>query len=147
MPPGQTALRVGPTLTIPPDELRMAFSRSSGPGGQNVNKVESRVELRWNVAESAALSERDRSWLLERLAAQLTTTGELIVTSERHRTQARNRADALEKLASTLRDALVRPKRRRPTRPGKRAVQRRLDEKKQRGELKRGRRDAGGGDD
>lgn len=133
-------VRVGPRLTIPGDELSLQFTRSRGPGGQNVNKVESRVELRWSLADSRALRDADRRWLLNRLASQLTQDGELIVTSERYRTQARNRADATDKLADLVRQALIRPKARRATRPSRGSIQRRLDAKKQRGEVKRQRR-------
>lgn len=130
-------LRIGPSLTIPGDELRLSFARSSGPGGQNVNKVESKVEVRWTPADSRALRPGDRTWLLRRLDAQLTVDGDLIVTSERYRTQARNRADVLDKLAQVVREALHRPKRRRATRPTRGSVKRRLEGKKQRSELKR----------
>lgn len=133
-------LRIGPRLTIPAEELRLAFSRSSGPGGQNVNKVASRVEVRWSPGDSRAVRQDDRDWLLQRLASRLSLDGELIVTSERHRTQGRNRTDALDKLAVLVREALQRPKRRRATRPSRGAVQRRLDSKKQRAEIKRHRR-------
>ena len=108
---------VTPRVTIPGDELALAFSRSGGPGGQNVNKVASKVELRWHPASSAALSatlsDADRTWLLGRLASRLTTDGTLIVTSTLTRDQAKNRDDATEKLALIVRAALVRPKPRR----------------------------------
>ena len=124
---------------IPAVELRESFARSSGPGGQNVNKVETKVELRWNPAESAVLPERDREWLLKRLSGRLTTTGDLVVTSSRTRDQLRNREDARDKLAAALRHALERPKLRKRTRPGRKAVERRIQEKKQRGNLKQDR--------
>ncbi len=129
-------LRIGPRLTIPGEELRVAFARSGGPGGQKVNKAETKVELRWNPGESGALSDADRRWLLTRLAAKLSTDGDLIVTSERTRTQAQNRTDARDKLAELVRQALVRPKRRRPTKPSRGAVERRLKDKKHRAKLK-----------
>ncbi|MDD9946740.1 MAG: alternative ribosome rescue aminoacyl-tRNA hydrolase ArfB [Myxococcales bacterium] len=133
-------IRIGPTLTIPAAELVVRFSRARGPGGQNVNKVESRVELRWAPGTSAALAPGDRRWLVSRLAPQLTATGDLVVTSERYRTQARNRSDAAEKLAALVRAALVRPKARRATRPTRGSVRRRLEAKRKRGEVKRSRR-------
>lgn len=135
-------LRVSPVLTIPEDELRMGFSRSGGPGGQHVNKVETQVELRWNLLTSRALRDVDREWLRQKLASQLTSAGEILVTSTTTRSQTRNRHDAAEKLVALLQAALVRPKRRRPTRPGRGAVERRLSEKKRHAERKRDRRQA-----
>ena len=128
---------VTPRLTLPDDELVEAFARSSGPGGQHVNKVETQVELRWSLLRSRAVAEADRIWLRQRLASQLTLEGDIIVTSSLTRSQTRNREDARNKLAALLRAALVRPKRRRATRPSRGSVERRLTEKKQRGEKKR----------
>ncbi len=133
-------LTVNDRLIIPGAELRVSFARSSGPGGQNVNKVETKVELRWSPAESGALTARDREWLLKRLATRLTGAGDLLVTSSRTRDQGRNRADARDKLAMTLRHALERPKLRKRTRPGRGAVERRIREKKRRSRTKQDRR-------
>lgn len=130
-------LFIRPGISIPETELSVQFARSGGPGGQNVNKVETKVEVRFAPGRSTAFREADREWLLRRLAGKLTSQGELIVVSERTRNQARNRADALVKLADMLREALQRPKLRRPTRPGRGAVQRRLDAKKHRSRVKR----------
>jgi ribosome-associated protein len=131
---------VNERVTIPAAELRISFARSGGPGGQNVNKVASKVELRWTPADSGALTDADRAWLVRRLGNRLTSGGELIVTSELTRDQSRNREDALDKLGTVVRDALRRPKRRVKTRPSKAARERRIQEKKQRGEAKRRRR-------
>jgi ribosome-associated protein len=131
---------VNPRVRIPAEELREAFVRSSGPGGQNVNKVASKVELRWNPTTSAALSFDDRAYLLGKLGGKLTLEGELIVTSDRFRDQPRNRADAAEKLAAIVRGALVRPKPRRATKPSRRAKERRVQAKKHRGAIKSARR-------
>ena len=133
-------IAVGPGVTIPAGELSLAFARSGGPGGQNVNKVASKVELRWNVATSMALGDVDRAWLLGKLASRLTHDGTLIVTSTATRDQLKNRDDALAKLALIVRSALVRPKPRRPTRPTRASKRRRLDDKRHRSEIKRGRR-------
>ena len=133
-------LRISPLVTIPEDELSVSFSRSGGPGGQNVNKVASKAELRWVPAQSRALSEADRTWLLARLGPRLTTLGELIVTSTKTRDQLRNRTDCEDKLAEIVRLALARPKARRATKPSRGAKERRLKAKKVRGEIKRARR-------
>ena len=130
---------VTPRLTIPAGELAIAFSRSGGPGGQNVNKVASKVELRWNPTTSSALGHDDRSWLAERLANKLTGDGTLIVTSTLTRDQIKNRDDAASKLALIVRAALDRPKKRRPTRPSRASKRRRVDDKRHRSETKRNR--------
>ena len=137
-------LRITPSIVIPEDELQVAFARSGGPGGQNVNKVSSKAELRWTPGTSRALSAADRDYLLTRIASRLTTEGELIVVSTKTRDQLRNREDAEAKLAELVAAALVRPKPRRATKPSRGAKERRLREKKVRGEIKRGR---GRGDD
>ena len=133
-------LRITDRITIPASELRVSFARSGGPGGQNVNKVASKVQLRWTPATSTALSEADRAWLLNKWASKLTSDGDLIVTSDLTRDQGRNRVDAEGKLADVIATALVRPKKRRATRPSKAAKARRIDEKKARGQIKKGRR-------
>lgn len=131
---------VTPRLTIPAGELALAFARSGGPGGQNVNKVASKVELRWNPTTSAALSADDRAWLLSKLASRLTTDGTLIVTSTATRDQLKNRDDAASKLALIVRSALERPKTRRATRPTRASKRRRVEDKRHRAEIKRHRR-------
>lgn len=132
-------LTVSPRVVIPEDELSIAFARSGGSGGQNVNKVSSKVELRWCPATSRALSPADREWLLGKLGGRLTNGGELIVVSERTRDQIVNRGDAEEKLVAIVRAALVRPKPRRATKPSKGAKERRLKAKKGRAAIKSGR--------
>jgi ribosome-associated protein len=127
-------------LTIPSAELRICFARSGGPGGQNVNKVETKVELRWTPGESATLSQEDREWLLKRLAKKLTSDGDLVVTSQRTRDQVRNREDARAKMATIILRALERPKRRKRTRRSRASIERRLREKKQQSKLKTDRR-------
>jgi ribosome-associated protein len=132
-------LRVTRALVIPASELVESFARAGGPGGQNVNKVSSKAEVRWNPSASSALDERDRAWLLERLGRRLTAAGDLVVTSSRTRDQSRNRADARARLAELVRAALVRPRRRVSTRPTRGSVERRLSGKKRRGAIKRAR--------
>jgi ribosome-associated protein len=133
-------LRITDTIAIPASELRVSFVRSGGPGGQNVNKVASKVQLRWTPATSAAFSEADRAWLVKKLASKLTSDGDLIVASNLTRDQGRNRVDAEAKLAALVIAALVRPKKRRATKPSRAARERRVDEKKARGLIKKGRR-------
>jgi ribosome-associated protein len=123
-------------LIIPEAELVERFSRSSGPGGQSVNTTDSRVELRWDVASSGALGDVQRARLLDGLAPRLVDGVVSIVASE-HRSQLQNRTAARARLTMLLRDALAPPPpARRPTRPSRAAKQRRLDAKKQRGDLK-----------
>jgi ribosome-associated protein len=131
---------VTPRLTIPAGELSFAFARSGGPGGQNVNKVSSKAELRWNPTTSAVLGYDDRNWLLSRLANRLTTEGELIVTSTATRDQIKNRDDAMSKLALIVRSALERPKKRHATKPTRASKRRRVEGKRHRAEIKRNRR-------
>jgi len=139
--PDPDALQVTRSLQIPQSELRFTFDRSPGPGGQNVNKVNTRAELRFDVEASPSLSEGQRSRLHECLASRLVGEGVLIVRSSRHRSQVRNRQDCLNKLAVLLAHALrPPPPKRRPTRPGRGAVARRLDHKRQKGGKKQNRR-------
>jgi len=133
-------LVITPRLTIPASELTIAFARSGGPGGQNVNKVSSKVELRWNPTTSVALSPDDHSWLVSKLANRLTNDGTLIVTSTATRDQIKNRDDAESKLTLIVRTALERPKTRRATRPTRASKRRRVDAKRHRSEIKRNRR-------
>lgn len=124
-------------IFIPEGELVESFIRASGPGGQNVNKVASAVQLRFDVRASPSLPETVRAVLLKR--AGLTRDGVLVITARRHREQERNRADARDRLAEILRRAAIPRKPRRATRPPKASKQRRLDAKKHRARLKRGR--------
>jgi ribosome-associated protein len=135
--------RVNDAILIPAAELSWAYSRSGGPGGQHVNKTESKVELRWTPTGSRALvglAEETRTWLLSRLASRLTASGDLVVTSTLTRDQIRNREDAIDKLVGVIRTALLRPKKRKPTKPSRGAKERRISAKKRRGEIKKGRR-------
>lgn len=133
-------LVVNSRVTIPDAELAVSFSRAGGPGGQHVNKTESRVELRWNVVESGALHASDRKLLMSRLRSRLTAAGELVVAAGSHRSQHRNREDARARLAELVRGALVPVKRRIRTRPSRGAVERRLDSKRKRAGRKRDRK-------
>ncbi len=130
-----------PDLRIPASELEVEAVRSGGPGGQNVNKVASQVQLRWNVLHSAALDDVRRARLLERLAHRLTTRGELLLRASRYRHQARNLEDARDRLSRLVQEALRVPEVRRQTRPTRSSRRRRLDDKRRRSETKRDRRD------
>ena len=133
-------LHVRPSVVIPEGELRWRFSRSSGPGGQSVNTTDSRVELSWDLAATAALSPLQRERALERLSGRL-VEGVLTIAASEHRSQLRNRTAAEARLATLLADAIAPPPRkRRPTRPSKGANDRRIAEKKRRGDIKRLRR-------
>lgn len=124
-------------VVIPDSELSWRFSKSSGPGGQSVNTTDSRVELSYDVASTTALSEVLKARALERLESRL-VDGVLTVTASEQRSQWRNREAARTRLAGLIREAIAAPPRkRRPTRPSKNAVRRRLDEKKRRGDTKR----------
>lgn len=133
-------LHVRPGLTIPAAELRWKFSRSSGPGGQSVNTTDSRVSLLFDVAATTALDQYLKARAIERLESRL-VNGVLTVHAEGERSQYQNRVAAQEQLAKILRSATAPPPpKRRPTRPSRRAKDRRIAGKKQRGETKRLRR-------
>jgi len=121
-------------------ELQFQTSRSSGPGGQNVNKVESRVELRFRLADSALLTDEQKQTLLTKLAAKLTTEGELLVVAQEDRSQLRNRETALLKFHQLLLKALHKPKARKATKPSKGAVRQRLESKKKHSQKKANRK-------
>ena len=121
-------------------EITFQTSRSSGPGGQNVNKVESRVELRWHLLDSQVLNEVQKALILEKVANQLTGDGLLLITAQDDRSQLRNKEIALTRFHELLLKSLRRPKPRKATKPSKGAVRKRLEGKKMQGEKKANRR-------
>ena len=126
-------------LAIDESELEERFVRASDPGGQNVNMVATAVQLRFDALRSAALDDEARERLRAIAGSRMTADGVLVIDARRHRTQAQNREDARERLAALVRAALVRRRRRRKTRPTAQSVARRVESKRQRSQVKRGR--------
>ena len=132
-------LQISRTLTLPDTELTERFLRADGPGGQHVNRTESAVELRFDVAGSASLPEPVRARLLSRRDRRMTDDGVLVIQARRFREQARNRDDARERLAEIVRGALAAPTKRVATRPTRASKERRLAGKQQRSRIKQNR--------
>jgi ribosome-associated protein len=130
---------VTPFISIDEDELSETFIRGSGPGGQNVNKVATAVQLRFDVRNSPSLPDDVKARLVGLAGRRLTLDGVLVIMANRHRTQERNREDARARLVELIRQATERPKPRRPTRPTLGSKKRRLEAKSQRSEVKRNR--------
>ena len=130
-------IRVTRSIQLDESEIEEQFVRASGPGGQNVNKVASAVQLRFDAARSPALPEDVRARLMELAGRRLTREGVIVISADRFRTQERNRADALERLLELIRAAAVRPMIRRATRPTLASKRRRLEGKQRRGQTKR----------
>ncbi len=133
-------IRITDSIALGDDEIAEQFVRSSGPGGQNVNKVATAVQLRFDVARSPNLPEPVRQRLKRLAGRRLTGDGVLIIDARRFRTRERNRRDALERLIALVRKAAIAPRPRKATRPTAASKRRRLEGKLQRGALKRGRR-------
>ena len=132
-------LEITPAIAIEESELSERFVRASGPGGQNVNKVATAVELRFDVARSPAISDEVKQRLRTIAGTRMSADGVLTIDARRHRTQPQNRADARERLAQLVRQALVKPRRRRKTKPTKNSVERRIQSKQKRSQTKRAR--------
>ncbi|NQV28386.1 MAG: aminoacyl-tRNA hydrolase [Rhodopirellula sp.] len=139
-------LRVNDRISIPFTEFDFTFARSGGPGGQNVNKVNSKVTLRWDIVKSSTLPADVLARFRAKYHRRMTKEGDLVMHSQRYRDQGRNVADCLEKLRELLLEVAVAPRTRRPTRRTKGSVQRRLNDKKQQSEKKQSRRQSGGED-
>ena len=136
-------LEVTPRLRVPLAEFEWVYSRSGGPGGQNVNKVASKAQLRWNLGLSPSVPPDIRARFVALFPTRLTTEGEFLVESQRYRDQERNREDCLMKLVAMLRQAATPPTPRRPTKPSKASNRRRLEDKKRHSARKDSRRVAG----
>ena len=137
----ENALIVNESVSIPRNELDVRVSRSSGAGGQHVNKTSSRVEIFWNVETSRALNDEQRAIVRQKLASRLTIDGSIRVVASDMRSQNRNRGLAEERLAETIRRALLVPRKRKPTKPSRAAKEARLESKKLQSNKKRERRD------
>jgi ribosome-associated protein len=131
---------VTPQISIDEREIEESFVRASGPGGQNVNKLSTAVQLRFDVRHSPSLPGEVRERLTRLAGSRMTNDGVLVIIAQRHRTQARNREDALERLVELIRQATVRPIKRRPTKPTKASRERRIEGKKRRSNIKHMRR-------
>jgi ribosome-associated protein len=134
-------LTIDSSLSIPRSELSFRATRAGGPGGQHVNTSSTRIELLWNVRESRALSEDERVRLATKLASRMDAEGNVRVVASAYRSQARNRADAEERLSALVRHALVIPKQRRKTKPGRAAREARLESKRKQSVKKKERRE------
>ena len=139
-------MRITRSITIDESELTEEFVRASGPGGQNVNKVATAVKLRFDVASSPSLPDAVRERLIRLAGNRVTKDGVLVIDARRYRTQERNRKDARERLAALVKRAAARPRRRKATKPTRASVERRLRDKKRRGDRKRDRSRAKGDD-
>ncbi len=132
-------IHINDRISIPINEIDFSYARSGGPGGQNVNKVETKAVLRFNLVGSRAIPYEDRARARQKLASRLTKYGVLVIQSDRHRDRERNRNDAIERLQELLRLAVHRPRRRVPTKPSRSQRERRLTNKKQNASKKRDR--------
>ncbi len=129
-------VRINEAVTIEENELEFEYARSSGPGGQNVNKVETKATLRFSLAETQSLTDQQKNLIRERLPGRITKKDVLRIMCQRHRTREANRKECLSRFASLLAKALTEDPERRPTRVPPQTKRRRLDDKKRRGRLK-----------
>ena len=130
-------IQITPIIQLDENEIELDFVRSAGPGGQNVNKVSTAVQLKFDAANSPSLPEEVRSRLLGLAGKRASKDGVIVIKAYQYRTQEKNREEAISRLTALIEKAAERPRRRRPTRPGRAAHARRLDAKKRRGQVKR----------
>ncbi len=130
-------IRITRSISIDDGEIEFDFVRSSGPGGQNVNKVATAAQLRFDVTATQSLSDEVKQRLTRLAGRRMTGDGVLIIDARRYRSQGKNRDDAMDRLVQLIRSAAIRPKKRKPTRPTRASKERRLKGKKQRSETKR----------
>lgn len=133
------ALVINDSVEIPLSELVYTASRSSGPGGQHVNTSDTRIQVRWNARNSVALKESERALVLAKLSSRLTEAGDLILASDSHRSQRRNREDVTQRLAAMVAEALIKPKPRKKSKPSRAAKEKRLNEKRRKSLTKKDR--------
>ena len=135
-------IQVNDKITIPASEIEFSYSRSPGPGGQNVNKVNSKATLKWDITRSESVPESVRARFIELFGTRVNNEGHLVLYSSKYRDAPRNADDCIEKLSDMLRSAAVKPKRRIPTRRTRASQRRRLDSKRQQSEKKQSRRES-----
>jgi ribosome-associated protein len=140
-------IRVTDDITLDENELRLEFVRASGPGGQNVNKVSSAVQLRFNISQSACLSPEIKDRLIRSAGRKVAADGTLVIQAHRYRSQEQNRVDAINRLVTLIQKAAVAPKSRRKTKPSASVRERRLKNKRQRSQIKQKRRPVNASED